>query len=47
MPLVQKRTAMVGSECLVDPLAIQESMIEDGHHGIAVAGDAAIDVHGR
>ena len=47
VPLIEKHAAIVGPERLVDALTIEEAMIEDGDHRIAVTRDAAIDVHGR
>jgi hypothetical protein len=47
VPVIEKRMATVGPERFVDPLTIEEAMIKDGDHRIAVAGDTAIDVHSR
>ena len=45
--VVQERPAVIGPHRLVDPLAVEEAVIEDRHHGLALRGDAPVHVDRR
>ena len=45
VPVVEERDEVIRAQRLVDPLAIDEPVVVDRHHGLVGRGDLPVDVN--